>query len=65
MNKSSAFEQILHGSVEMHRTQISNYTNFYDGARARALVCVCVCVKIRPCPVYGTLSAIKSLLVVI
>ena len=32
MNKSSAFEQILHGSVEMYRTQISNYTNFYDGA---------------------------------
>jgi hypothetical protein len=32
MNKSSTFEQILHGSVEMYRTQISNYTNFYNGA---------------------------------
>ena len=35
MNKSSAFEQILHGSVEMYRTQISNYTNFYDGTCVR------------------------------
>jgi hypothetical protein len=35
MNKSSAFEQIVHGSVEIYRTEISNYTNFYDGVRMK------------------------------
>jgi len=65
MNKSSVFEQILHGSVEMYRPQISNYTNFYDGACVRVCVGVCVCLKMRPCPVGGTVSAIESLLVVI
>ena len=47
MNKTSAFEQILHGSVEMYRTQVSNYTNFYDGAR----------VKIHPLLFDGTMNA--------